>query len=165
MKKPLVMLGVVAAGALAVKLWIGAGVDDRSASEPGLILDRVWVDHLPSGDRDTVNAFAAVTREPIGIFQSTSQWKGSYELFQYEASGAELRVVFPQTGDKEKVRARAWSCKERGMDFCLELAGSSRGVKRYHSRKGWELGTSALAAQAIARVEAIVGAAGSASTP
>ena len=27
------------------------------------------------------------------------------------------------------------------MDFCLELEGSSRGVKKYYSREGWEIGT------------------------
>ena len=26
------------------------------------------------------------------------------------------------------------------MDFCLELEGSSRGVKKYYSREGWEIG-------------------------
>jgi hypothetical protein len=25
------------------------------------------------------------------------------------------------------------------MDFCLELDGASRGVKRYYSREGWEI--------------------------
>jgi len=152
MKKPLVTLGLVAAAALAIKLWTGGGAGDGPASEPGLVLDRLWLDRLPASDRDTVNAFAALTSEPLGIFQSASQWKASYELFRYESDGAELRIVFPQTGEKERVRARAWTCKERGMDFCLELSGSSRGVKRYHSRKGWEIGSLADAARTLSRV-------------
>jgi hypothetical protein len=27
------------------------------------------------------------------------------------------------------------------MDYCLELEGSSHGVKRYYSREGWEIGS------------------------
>jgi hypothetical protein len=61
-------------------------------------------------------------------------------LLRYEGSGGELRLVFPQTGDRETVRAKARRCDEGGMDFCLELDGASRGVKRYYSREGWEIG-------------------------
>ena len=25
------------------------------------------------------------------------------------------------------------------MDYCLEMSGGSRGVKRYYSRRGWEV--------------------------
>ena len=25
------------------------------------------------------------------------------------------------------------------MDYCLELTGTNRGVKKYYSRKGWEI--------------------------
>jgi hypothetical protein len=45
-----------------------------------------------------------------------------------------------RTGDRETVRAKAWRCNDGGMDFCLELDGASRGVKRYFSREGWEIG-------------------------
>jgi hypothetical protein len=27
------------------------------------------------------------------------------------------------------------------MDYCLEIEGASRGVKRYYSREGWEVGS------------------------
>jgi len=83
--------------------------------------------------------FAAVSEHAVGLFQATSQWRGAFEAFRYEASGGELRLVFPQTGDRETVRAKARRCSEGGMDFCLELDGASRGVKRYYSREGWEI--------------------------
>jgi hypothetical protein len=155
MKKPLVVLGAVAVGALAIKLWTGGGAGGGSDSEPRLVVNRIWVDHLPRNDQDTINAFAALTRQPLGIFQAVSRWKGSYELFQYEAHEGELRVVYPHTGQKERIRARAWTCHERDMDYCLELSGASRGVKRYYSRKGFELGASASAEDARALTEAI----------
>ena len=40
----------------------------------------------------------------------------------------------------ENVKVRAWTCGEDDMDYCLELSGASRGVKRYHSQDGWEIG-------------------------
>jgi hypothetical protein len=104
-----------------------------------LVLDRIWIDHLPRNDRDTIQAFAAISEEPFGVFQAASTWKGGYELFRYEARGNELRIHYPQNNERETVRHKARACSENQMDYCLELDGGSRGVKRYYSRKGWEI--------------------------
>jgi hypothetical protein len=99
---------------------------------------------MPKDDRDTINVFAAITDEPIGIFQATSVWKGAFELFRYENAGdGKIVFMYPQTRDKERGAYRARTCSEKGFDYCLELDGNSRGVKRYFSQKGWEIrGTS-----------------------
>ena len=86
-----------------------------------------------------LRVFAAISEHSVGVFQATSQWRGAYEAFRYEASGGEMRLVFPQSGDRETVRVKARRCNEQGMDFCLELDGASRGAKRYYSREGWEI--------------------------
>ena len=104
-----------------------------------LAADRLWIDHIPRGERDIVNLFVLLDHEAIGVFQKMSAWTGAYEGFRYEANGGQLRIVYPQTGDREKIRVRASACKEEGMDYCLEIQGASRGVKRYYSRKGWEI--------------------------
>jgi len=104
-----------------------------------LVLDRIWIDHIPRNDRDTIQVFAAISEEPFGVFQAASQWKGQYELFRYEAKGNELRIVYPQSNDRETVKHKARRCSENQFDFCLELDGGTRGVKRYYSRKGWEI--------------------------
>jgi hypothetical protein len=140
MKKALLAVVAVAGAGYGVYQW-------RSDSKPApkadddLIVDRLWIDHIPRNDKDIIQIFAAITEEPVGIFQATSQWKGEFELFRYERSGSELRVVFPQTNTKDRVKAKATRCNQRGMDFCLELEGSSRGVKKYYSREGWEIGS------------------------
>ena len=105
-----------------------------------LVADRIWIDHIPRNERDTFNVFAAVSEHSIGVFQATSQWRGAFEAFRYEANGGELRLFFPQTGDRERARAKARRCTEQHMDFCLEIEGASRGVKKYYSREGWEIG-------------------------
>ncbi|MCX5742317.1 MAG: hypothetical protein NT062_07460 [Proteobacteria bacterium] len=118
-----------------------------------LALDRLWIDHLPKNDRDPIKVFLALTEEPVGIFQTASMWQGSYELFQYEAMGNEIRAVFPQTRERETITTRASRCSDGGMDYCLELSGASRGTKKYYSMKGWELdGASRDAALARAHV-------------
>src|SRR5438128_1346837 len=66
-----------------------------------LALDRIWIDHIPKNDRDMFQLFAAISEEQFGVFQQTSSWKGAFELFQFRANGDKLRVVFPQTNDKE----------------------------------------------------------------
>jgi hypothetical protein len=138
MKKLLLIAAIAGAG---IGTWRWRQARGEQPSDASLVTDRLWVDHLPRNERDTIQVFAALTQEPIGIFQKVSAWQGSYELFRYEGHDGELRLVFPQNGDKEKVRAKARRCDEAGMDFCLELSGSSRGAKRYYSVEGWEIGS------------------------
>jgi hypothetical protein len=137
MKKPVLFVIVVVVAVASVWGW-------RRTAEPVVtgnknLADRIWIDHVPRNDKDMFNVFAMVSEHAAGVFQATSQWRGSYEAFRYEASGAEVRIVYPQTGDREVVRAKAKRCAEHGMDFCLEIEGASRGVKQYYSREGWEI--------------------------
>jgi hypothetical protein len=156
MKKPLLVLVVVLVAVAGWwKLRDRGGRDDAEASDSKLVLDRIWIDHMPRNDRDIVNFFAAITEEPFGIFQAASQWKANYELFRYEAHGDEIRILYPQNGDRERVKARARTCNEGGMDYCMEMDGSTRGVKRYYSRKGWEIDSHATAEQVRERIDAL----------
>jgi hypothetical protein len=154
MKTRLLTLGVAALGVLGVARWmIGGG--ETAPSEPVPIFDRIWVDRLPTKPKDTANIFIALTRQPMGIFQFASQWKGGYEIFQYTAKGDDLRISYPQTDERDKVRARAWKCKQRDMDYCLELGGASRGVQRYYSKVGWEIDGATPAEQLPGRAAAM----------
>ncbi len=137
MKKP-VLLVIVVAVVVVASLW-GRERATRP-TEARLVANRIWIDHVPRNERDMIRVFAAVSEHSVSVFQATSQWRGAFDAFRYEASAGELRLVFPQTGDRETVRAQARRCREGGMDFCLELDGASRGVKRYYSREGWEIG-------------------------
>jgi hypothetical protein len=139
MKKALLAMVAVTATSYGVYRW-QSDAPVAATTDDDLVTDRLWIDHLPRNDRDIIQIFAAITEEPVGIFQATSQWKGEFELFRYEKHGSEMRVFFPQTGANDKVKAKATRCDQRGMDFCLELEGSSHGVKKYYSREGWEIG-------------------------
>ena len=137
MKK--LVLFVILGAVVTASIWSWKRTAEPSDANR-LVADRIWIDHIPRNERDTINVFAAVSEHSIGVFQATSQWRGAFEAFRYEADGGEFRLFYPQTGDRERARAKARRCSEGGMDFCLELDGASRGVKRYYSREGWEIG-------------------------
>ena len=131
---------VILGSAVTASIWSRNRTAEPVEPAKQLLSDRVWIDHMPRSDKDTINVFAAISERAIGVFQATSQWRGSFEAFRYEASGGELRLLYPQTGDRETVRTKARRCTEQRMDFCLEIDGASRGVKKYYSREGWEIG-------------------------
>src|SRR5215475_1127060 len=118
MKKLLVLILVSACAVAGWRVLRGGGGGDEAAAthEDKLVRDRIWVDHMPKNDRDQFSIFAAITDEPIGIFQTTSVWKGEFEMFRYEAHRGELRVLYPQNGDRERVTAKAHKCSERDFD-------------------------------------------------
>ncbi|HEU4410988.1 MAG TPA: hypothetical protein VFS43_37390 [Polyangiaceae bacterium] len=125
-------------GAASVAGWALLRGDERGGSE--LLLNRVWVDHLPSGGNDAVELFVAIDDESMGAFQRASQYEGEWALFRHEARGDSiLRLTFPQRGSTHDVRYHAKACDEPGWDYCLTLEGAPRGVTQYHSRRGWEV--------------------------
>jgi hypothetical protein len=137
MKKPVML--VVFAAVVVVSVWSWRRTGASEADSQQLFADRIWLDHVPRSDKDTIQAFVAISEHSVGAFQATSMWRGGFEAFRYEAHAGELRALYPQTGDREAIRVKAKRCNEQGMDYCLELDGASRGVKRYYSRKGWEI--------------------------
>ena len=144
MKKLLIVAAMAALAYGGVRVIRGHGNDEAKpevtvTDTDHLALDRLWVDHMPRNERDVFNLFAAITEEPIGIWQQTSVWKGSFEMFRYEAHGDEIRILYPQDNSREKVKVKATKCNDRDWDYCMEVSGSSRGVKKYYSREGWEL--------------------------
>jgi hypothetical protein len=137
--KKLVLLAILGTVATA-SVWSWKRTSEPVATDNRLFADRIWIDHVPRNERDTINVFAAISEHSVGVFQATSQWRGAFEAFRYEAASGELRILYPQTGDRDKAHAKARRCNDGQMDFCLEIDGASRGVKKYYSREGWEIG-------------------------
>jgi hypothetical protein len=152
-KKPLLLVLV---SILIVSVW--SWKRDAPSDHPArLLTDRLWIDHAPRSDTDTFNVFIARSRLSIGFFEARSGWHGAFDAFRFEASGADLRIVFPRTGTRETFRATARRCAENHMDYCLDIEGASKGVKRYYSQDGWELRPSADAQAVKQRIEALTG--------
>lgn len=103
-----------------------------------MVSNRFWVDHMPSGEKDTVKVFALWEPESFGVFADQNHWRVELERFRYEAAGERVQAIFPLSGARETITATATRCHEADWDFCLELSGSTHGTKRYYSRLGWE---------------------------
>lgn len=142
MKKVLLATALLAVGYGGWRLTHRGGgdeVSETSVDDSKLALDRIWIDHLPRSEKDMIQIFAAVSEEEFGVFQHTSAWKGAFELFRFSFKGDQIHATFPQDNSKEKITVKATRCSEGQMDYCLEVSGASRGVKKYYSRKGWEI--------------------------
>jgi hypothetical protein len=152
MKKLLVVVAVL----IGVVWWVRRG-HERGAPGPArpLVFDRIWIDRVPTRETDIAQVFLAITEEPIGLFNASSRWKGEFELFRYEPRAeGELQLLYPQTQTREKVRYQATECDVPGFHYCLELQGASRGVRKYYSQRGWEIGSVAEGQAKLARLRA-----------
>ncbi len=139
MKKTLLVVALASTAAVTAWTWTRDDAPAPAVTDSKLALNRLWIDHIPRNERDTIQVFVALNNEALGVFQALSQWKGAYEVFQFELQGDELRLVYPHNGDKEKVAVKARTCDEKGFDYCLDLKGASRGVKHYYSLEGWDI--------------------------
>jgi hypothetical protein len=134
--KKLAMVAVLAAAVVGGLRWQQRHDTDGRKGR-SIVLNRFWVDHLPTGERDPFKVFV-LNIEGMGAFADETQWKGQIERFRFDIDGNTVHAVFPWTDTREDIKIHARPCQEQGMDYCLELTGSSRGVQRYYSRKGWQ---------------------------
>ena len=144
MKKLLLLLVLVIVAYLVWRWWRGSGGEQATADRgEKLFYDRVWVDKLPATQTDAFDIFAAVTEQPVGVFDHRSAWKGQWELFRYEGRGdGQVELLFPQSKSKMRMSYRAWKCNEKkDFDFCLETSCGTGGTKKYYSQRGWEIGS------------------------
>jgi len=106
-----------------------------------LLLDRPWIDHLPSNDKDLVNAMFFIERDGArvgGIFR-TSVWRRHMEVFRWSPKGDELMLEFPQVNRTIPIKAQARACDEAPdpMDLCLDVTILKKSVRLY-SKKDWK---------------------------
>jgi len=137
MKKLVVVMVVAVIGVVGWRMHSHRALDAGAQDGRDVLAGRVWLDRMPTNDRDSFNVFALLPNNKIGVFQTRSVWRGVYEAFRYQRSGGQLDATFPQSGDTEQLTIKARRCNERGMDFCLDITGNSRGAHRYYSRKDW----------------------------
>jgi hypothetical protein len=137
------LIAAVAIGGIAVVGWQVRGKHEQKQAQgqevdaqdgKSLIVDRFWLDHMPSSERDPINFMAMFSDHKIGIMRNMTAFKGSDEMFIW---GGGNGWRWPQNGDVDKPSIRVRTCHEDGMDYCMDVSGVSRGVKHYGSRKDW----------------------------
>ena len=126
---PLVLLGAV--------VWAWRWVH-HDASDPKLIYDRFWIDHEPRNPKEQYRGLFVNGERPFGHFAVHTMWRGQWERFHYHAvplHDGVLDLLFEDGSERTTFTARP--CQENGFDLCLDVAGTSRGVKRYYSKRQW----------------------------
>lgn len=98
-----------------------------------LLIDRNWLDNMPASDRDHLFVYRFVPNMGGGVFQDRTLFKGTFELFSFEATDAQLRFVLHETRTTattgytiEKVAGPA------PFDLKLTLAEDPRGPGVYY---------------------------------
>lgn len=138
-RRPFVALALLASLALApvaggVALLAGAwgGAEEAPAGSPRLILGRVWFDKYPEKRTEDVKILIFLAGG-IGIYESGSAYRSSFDLFEFERQGDKVSLTFLHDRKSAETRFTVAACDERPpFDLCLDLADSPRGPKRYY---------------------------------
>ncbi len=97
-----------------------------------LLINRNWLDNMPETDRDHLFVYRFVPTMGGGVFQDRTLYKGVFELFQFEATGEEIRFDLLET--KTKVVSRYTIEQVDGpepFDLKLSIPDDPRGPKVY----------------------------------
>ena len=138
MKKLALGMILLIGGALGVRAW------HSDAPDPQLLYHRFWIDHEPRAPKEQFQVLFVNAEFPMGHFATRTMWTGALEFFHYHIVPREPGVIdflFGHTNERQRVKYTARRCHERGFDYCLELAGTTRGVQRYYSKKEWDRDT------------------------
>jgi len=132
MRRPILLL-TLACASLAVL----GGCDHPAGEDPSLLINRVWFESKPQQPTDYTHAAYLLPQPKIGLFQRASNYDFHFERFDYDRSGASLKVTFPQTGKKAEVSFTVTACSTLPpFDLCLDLSENPwGGPKRYYGMR------------------------------
>ncbi len=71
---------------------------DEARSE---LINRNWIDVWPESKDDRLHVLRFVPSMGGGVYQDRNVFEGAFELFTFEATGEEIRFVFPGRGESK----------------------------------------------------------------
>jgi hypothetical protein len=140
---------------LAYGLWSVTGADHEgpTAESAELMVNHLWIDRLPVGERDMVHYFLPVTNSHgrFGAAGRASRWRQLADHFAWSLEDDRLALFFGQEQVHWQPNVRAWRCDQDGFELCLELWDDHHKVSLY-SRDEWVVEPDATAVpEALAR--------------
>src|SRR6185312_12291416 len=98
-----------------------------------LLIDRNWIDRMPQTERDHLYVYRFVPSMGGGVFQDRTLFKGTFELFMFEATNDEIRFVLPETHQKVTSRYRIEAVDGPApFDLKLTVDADPRGPQTYY---------------------------------
>jgi len=109
-------------------------VDESAESRavPRDLLNRIWFDKLPEKRSDEVT-IALFFGGGIGVFDTGSAYRASFEMFEFERKATELDFVLLHDKKRATVKYTVSDCDDKPpFDLCLVLEGNPRGPKKLY---------------------------------
>jgi len=134
-RRPLLALGLAAAvpaGLIAAAAGALSPRVDSAAGSPRAVLGRVWFDRYPDKATDEVQVWIWLGGG-IGIHETGSYFRMSFDAFEFERQGDKLSMVYLQDKKKAETKFTVAACDEKPpFDLCLDLTDALGGRKRYY---------------------------------
>lgn len=139
-------LWLVVAALVAAFVWTRGGDDEADKDGVDEIdnagdvswHNRVWIDEIPTSERQKINWFLAIDDPQIGLFQKTSVYEGDFTLFSWRGKKEgviEIEMLQTEKSHKLKVKTSNKDCGR--FDHCMAVKGAPRGAKKYYSMSDW----------------------------
>lgn len=120
-------------------LWPRSSAVDvnKGPGDMSKLVNRVWIDAIPTNERDMVDVFLMIDEANFGVFSKNSAYQGDWSAFEWTNERG-LRLHMLQSDKTYKVQAKVMSkARCAPFDHCLQLKGNPRGSKRYGSMEDW----------------------------
>ena len=132
------LAAILVLGAIAWMLWPA----DKSAQDgnplDAQLIDRAWIDHMPTYPDEKIDVFFLDGDSQIGVFQNMSVYEGDYSLFAWgDWSGDRFELTMLQQRESHRVSYRVSDQNCDGFDYCMVVDGTPRGAKTYYSMEEW----------------------------
>ncbi len=134
-RRPLLALAIACAApvlATAAAVVALGGAHQEALGNPRAVLGRVWFDRLPEKATDEVQIWIWFS-SGVGLHESGSVWRSSFDFFEFERQGDKLSMVYLQDKKTAETKITVASCDDKPpFDLCLDLSNALGGNKRYY---------------------------------
>ncbi|PRQ07975.1 hypothetical protein [Enhygromyxa salina] len=137
------LIALALVGACSFGVWKAADAlfgDEAQGTKHAV--NQVWIDHVPTDDRDMVTHFVLVDHRDgqFGVIGRSSQWRIGVEVFRWQLQGSDLRMYFPQERTRGQVEIETWACEGEApqpFELCMKVTNKNGRSMTMYSRKDW----------------------------